>query len=164
MTEDKLTEREIQYRLWYYRACISSNLFVVPNASIWYWEADLIHVTPSGFATEWEIKLSRSDYRADFKKQFKHQILSGEHQPDCGPKYFYYACPAGLIRPNELPKYAGLFYIYDGHELPRLIIPAPRRKVKPMTDKQKIRLYEKGLRRYWSTQEKHFMRRTNESI
>ncbi len=169
-----MTEREIQYRLWYYRACISTNLFMVPNAFIWHWEADLLYVTPSGFATEWEIKLSRSDFKADFKKTYKHLILNEGKRPsgepawdsnkikhDIGPKYFYYACPEGLIKAEEVPEYAGLFYIYETGASATLIKQAPRRKVKPLTDKQKIQLYEKGLRRYWSTQEKMYFRQVN---
>ncbi|MFA6058936.1 MAG: hypothetical protein WC756_12110 [Taibaiella sp.] len=39
------------------------------------WESDFFVISKSGYAYEVEIKLTRSDYRADFKKQ-KHLIFS----------------------------------------------------------------------------------------
>ena len=56
--------------------------------------------------TEFEIKKSRSDFHADFKKKEKHFSTSNGY----GCNYFYYACPMGLINKNEVPEYAGLIY------------------------------------------------------
>lgn len=65
--------------------------------------------------TEYEVKISLSDFNADFKKTFKHwkmqNPLSGEHS-HC-PSYFYFACPKDLIRIELIPSYAGLAYIDD---------------------------------------------------
>ncbi len=50
-----------------------------------------------------ETKISRSDFKADFKKDFRKEGGVG--------KYRYYACPEGLIRPEELPEKWGLIYV-----------------------------------------------------
>jgi hypothetical protein len=39
------------------------------------------------------------------------------------PHCFYYACPEGLIKPQEVPDYAGLIYI--GESGARIIVKAP---------------------------------------
>lgn len=51
-----------------------------------------------------ETKISRSDFLADFKK---------EHRKNGGliGNYRYYACPAGLIKPEEIPEKWGLIYV-----------------------------------------------------
>ena len=51
--------------------------------------------------------------RNDFKKKEKHRILYNSFngsETSC-PNYFYYACPVGLIHPDNVPPYAGLLYI-----------------------------------------------------
>lgn len=51
-----------------------------------------------------ETKISRSDFLADFKKSHR--------QEGCGiGNYRYYACPTGLIKPEELPPKWGLIYV-----------------------------------------------------
>ncbi len=52
-----------------------------------------------------ETKISRSDFLADAKKPFRIN-------PDEGiGEYRYYACPTGLIKPEELPDKWGLIYV-----------------------------------------------------
>lgn len=65
---------------------------------------DLWAISPSpgrgNIATSYEIKISRSDFRRDTPvKQRGARMISD---------YFYYAAPKGLIRPSELPEWAGL--------------------------------------------------------
>ena len=31
------------------------------------------------------------------------------------PNYFYYVCPKGLIKLNEIQQFAGLIYVHDNH-------------------------------------------------
>jgi len=51
-----------------------------------------------------ETKISRGDFLADFKKAHR--------QEGCGiGNYRYYACPTGLIKPEELPEKWGLIYV-----------------------------------------------------
>ena len=53
-----------------------------------------------------EVKMSRSDFRADRKKRHRRGNGIGSQR--------YYLCPEGLIYPNELPKGWGLLYYSDG--------------------------------------------------
>ena len=80
-----------------------------------YGETDLLVVQKSGLIFDVEIKVSRSDFFADFKKVEKHNILSGNTEALYLPNKFYYAVPDGLIKPDEVPAYAGLIYIKGAH-------------------------------------------------
>lgn len=129
---------------------IGNHDYKLKNVFVHRWEADLFSVTSSKYAYEIEVKISRSDFFADFKKPKHHLfkshkkgfgILRGDQSfiinrdlrycehPDllnfeikwthiealkiCGstvPNKFYYACPIDLIKPEEVPEYAGLIY------------------------------------------------------
>ena len=105
-------------------------------------EADILGISKAGMMYEFEIKVSRSDFFADFKKkQHKHRLFSERRavhtyniwkrgkQTDATydlivlPNRFYYACPEGLIKKEELPEYAGLVYITENEYIE--IKPAP---------------------------------------
>lgn len=93
-------------------------------------EADVLGINKSGYSVEFEIKLSRSDYKADFiHKKYKHRKLKeriatktyqrwinrkegkrGDHIINLIPNRFYYVCPKDMIRVEEVPEYAGLIY------------------------------------------------------
>lgn len=98
-------------------------------------EADVFAINKSGLMFEYEIKISRSDYFADFKnKTHKHNNLqnntaitiydewkrgkkTGNEVTHIGlSNRFYYVCPHDMIRIDEVPKYAGLIYI-DGEKV-----------------------------------------------
>lgn len=123
---------------------LSNHDYIFRNSYIFGWESDIFALTKSGLSVEIEVKVSRSDFFADFKKEDKHRYLSSkgfvikskkEYISQWGyennkytyldgeacrvefinsilntPNRFYYACPDGLILPNEIPKYAGLIY------------------------------------------------------
>jgi hypothetical protein len=95
-------------------------------------EADIFGISKSGQMYEFEIKVSRADFKNDFKnKNYKHDLLSNgdaKHTYNLWkkgrktnetydrivlPNRFYYACPEGLIQINEVPIYAGLIYISE---------------------------------------------------
>ena len=56
-----------------------------------------------------EVKVSRSDFFADFKKFFR------QHPEEGLGEYRYYCCPEGLIKIDELPYNWGLLYVIDGN-------------------------------------------------
>jgi len=118
--------------------------YVVPNIYFFghgYCETDLLVVTDNnGWVYDVEVKISRADFKADFKKTQKHQILStatrtatydtkvlgGEDGQQvlfapagtpiaCNdrPNRFYFAVPDKLIGPDEVPEYAGLLYVTE---------------------------------------------------
>lgn len=72
------------------------------------WESDLFGISKSGYAMEIEVKISRGDFFQDFKKP-KHQIFIDKASMNI-PNKFFFACPTGLIKPEEVPDYAGLIY------------------------------------------------------
>lgn len=98
--------------------------FCLPNYTPHNWfECDVFVLTKAGYFTEFEIKLTLSDFKADANKlknkwecvdghwQFvegltKHQRV--EQADPKGPSRFYYATPKGLIPDGLLPKWAGL--------------------------------------------------------
>jgi hypothetical protein len=91
--------------------------YQIPNAFIYGWETDFWTMTASGETREFEIKISRSDYLIDAKKD-KHKECNGAN-------YFYYVCPAGLIKPEEVDKRYGLVYISESGTAE--IVKKPRR-------------------------------------
>lgn len=72
--------------------------------------------TSGGFlATAYEIKISRADFRRDnHMKQRQARLFSDR---------FYYVAPAGLLKPEELPDWAGLVEFADGKLTQRVIAP-----------------------------------------
>jgi hypothetical protein len=95
-------------------------------------EADVLGISGAGHIYEYEIKISRADFFNDFKnKAYKHRLLGegdakhtyalwkkGKKTDETYdliviPNRFYYVCPEGLIKKEEVPEYAGLIYIND---------------------------------------------------
>lgn len=101
--------------------CQSETLkFNLPCENVKYlfsdWEIDVLSLNKSDYLTEFEVKVSRSDFKADSKKR-KWQFYEKKIETMIS-NYFYYACPNGLITENEIPVFAGLIYVAnDGIEL-----------------------------------------------
>jgi len=112
--------------------------FCVPNiypddwkGSMQWKEMDLMCLRKSGFVDEVECKLSRSDFKADFKKtihivkgtnkwgsrawisKLKHTLLD---EGNCYPNYFSFLVPEGLLTLEDIPSYAGWFEVYRDHD------------------------------------------------
>jgi hypothetical protein len=104
----KLTEKDIQENLRFF---FSQPRYKLDNLYVFGWESDCLLLTKSGYWYEFEIKISRSDFKNDFKNKVeKHQVL--ESKEDLRkPNYFFYVVPEGLITADEVPPYAGLIYI-----------------------------------------------------
>jgi hypothetical protein len=79
------------------------------------WESDFFVQKQNGYAYEFEVKISRSDFFCDKKKVDKHLILDtgmfGLERHALRPNKFFYVVPEGLVNVNEVPKYAGLMYV-----------------------------------------------------
>lgn len=167
-----------------------SHKYQLSNSYVYNWESDFFSISSTGYAQEIEVKVSLSDFRADFKKVDKHNLLQawqngdrtilvreddtyriryekkrqlikngkrvydydkGDYQYvgtgefvereikswlldrymkhelncqaehlDCGiriqnlgncPNKFWYCCPKGVIPIEEIPEYAGLYYL-----------------------------------------------------
>lgn len=87
-----MTECDIQAELGCYYG-VDKGQIVVPNVLLGPYEADFITITKSDYLIEVEIKISISDFRADFKKKHYH---------DC-PKVnaLYYALPKELYKKHK---------------------------------------------------------------
>lgn len=106
-----------------------------------YMEADILAITKSLMVTEVEVKISLSDYKADFKKTHKHKLLSERDSKSSSyiPNKFYYACPSGLIK--EVPDYAGLIWVGQNGDV-EWIKTAPRLHKDKASDKLMIGMLE----------------------
>lgn len=107
----------------------------------------MIAVTKAGLIIEYEIKISRGDFRADFKK-IRHRILDGQkiNEPYRGAAYFYYVVPRDLVSTAEVPSHAGLIY---AHPLFQIVKPAPRLHSIRIPDSQRQWLERSLIHRYW---------------
>jgi hypothetical protein len=125
-----MTSRQIERVILRNLADRSFPIYLTNYTNKGFCEADVFGISGAGHMYEYEIKVSRSDFFADFKnKQYKHRLLSEKsalHTLDkwvrgkqtnetydviCLPNRFYYACPSDLLCTNEIPEYAGLIYI-----------------------------------------------------
>jgi len=80
---------------------------------------DLWTISPNssaGFkARAYEVKISRADFRRDTAvKQREARLFSDQ---------FFYVTPAGLLRPDEVPDWAGLIEYEDGAFKPKVHAP-----------------------------------------
>jgi len=133
-------------------------------------ECDVFAVRKSGYSDEFEVKLSRSDFRADAKKvvrwrrwkkedqgwqerceinpafRYKHQALKDGLMT---PNYFWFVMPTDLATQvlDELPPWAGLIAIKGTVQM---VIRKPLRlHTNKLTERQKYKLAHKLSYRYW---------------
>lgn len=113
-----------------------THLFL-PNYYLQGYECDVCLVTKSGMITEYEIKISRGDFFADFEKRWsrlqptKHEELQ---QGKLGRNYFYFIVPKDLVRLSEIPDHCGLIYYESTLGFPRFSFA----KKAPMLTKEKF--------------------------
>lgn len=103
----------ISQRLMYYMQGSPADI-LIPNFFVGMYEMDLFKLSKTGNITEFEIKISLSDFKADFKKGggIKHaNIRSGQ----CKCNRFYYVIPKGIVPVELIPKYAGLYEFEKDH-------------------------------------------------
>jgi len=111
----KVDANIIQKELMQFVRSGSSDM-VIPNCHLGFYEMDVVKIARSGYITEYEIKMSRSDFKADFKKGLrsgqKHEKLK------CGDgkaNRFYFVVPVDLVSVDEVPDHCGLIYFSNGH-------------------------------------------------
>ncbi len=101
-----VTTRTIHKRL----KTLRTHVGYAENVFLYSHESDVIMVDYQDRVTEYEVKVSRSDYNADFKKTEKHMKFKTLHDVSDIPNEFYYVCPDGMITEDQIPEYAGLIY------------------------------------------------------
>ncbi len=99
---------------------------ILPNFYVGHYEMDVFRRMKSGYVYEYEIKISRSDFKNDFKKhkskrvglypnhqfekEYKHECMS-IGRGDCNK--FFFVVPENLIQPEEVPEHAGLIWLVE---------------------------------------------------
>jgi len=126
-----VTEKQIQNDLYYYLYHHGMKL-IFPNMDvITGYEADIIALTGRNYASEYEIKISLADFRADRKKVFKHASLAQDvrkhkYPYDCdkdrelwvkldAPDDPYQALRYVCL-PDRIPKH--FWYVIHGFDVP----------------------------------------------
>jgi len=163
----KWTEKHVQmalYELFNKRR----HVMMCPNSkALWFsGESDFVSINQTGLAIEVEIKVSEADFKAEFaNKKRKHRILAGKKVPeytwqpgapevvmDHEVNYYYFACPTGLIQPQDLPDYAGLIYV-SGYAWPSqnmirytcsVVIEPTKLHKRPLNDKR-LKVLQTGV-------------------
>ena len=90
-----------------------------------WWECDVAELTGAGYLVEFEIKMSRSDFRRDSrksgyvrtdpedwkssKKTTKHEMCESGHKR--APNRFYFVTPEKMLAIEDIPKWAGLIEV-----------------------------------------------------
>lgn len=148
-TENDLQRAFVETWMW----ARNRYAFIAPNVrDLWpnLTEYDLLAIRRSGFVDEIEIKLSASDFAADFKKMGRHGIskhkLIAEGGATCN--YFAFLVPEELESKIKVPDHAGLYVLRRGHfaeEAKR----APRLHKNRIGEKMRGRLGEKMMFKYW---------------
>ena len=113
-----MTAKDIQRAIIRERYARNTTL---PNYTPRNWfECDVFEVTAAGYFVEYEVKISKSDFRADAEKakgfdafnlERKHDLLSVSDMR--GPSRFYFVTPENLIDEQELPPWAGLIIAHQ---------------------------------------------------
>lgn len=139
--------------------------FCAENLYIYEWESDLWIMTKSNVIYEFEIKISKADFKNDFKKKTKkHSILESKADDKLKPTYFYYAVPENLINKIDVPEYAGLIYMLDVFPYFQIIKQAPKLTEKKRTVEE-LNLLEKFYYNYRDWKHKTIIERTyNEEL
>lgn len=138
----KYNERFIQKAIYKWVTKRGDKLFA-PNIYYYKWESDMLTLDSKGRLHEFEIKISYGDFKADFKKQ-KHTLFTklrggvytlrkNRIRGYNSPNFFWYVCPPNMIKPSEIPLYAGLAYTDSRGGL--VIIKRPKVLHKKITDR-----------------------------
>ncbi len=132
------------------------------------WETDVLVVQQSsGYCYDIEVKISRSDFKADLNKVKKHSILregcytwrrerwdremkvynllETVEKHEFRPNRFYYCVPEELVSADEVPAYAGLMYVDQAGSVRTV-------KEAPFIHRQKLDFAEKLVNKlyiYW---------------
>lgn len=93
--------------------CKGSNYdILIPNFFVGMYEMDVFKISASGIVSEYEIKISRSDFKADFNKTAKHDLLKAGRLTT---NRFFFVTPKDLLTINDIPKYAGWLEYSDNY-------------------------------------------------
>lgn len=161
-----MNEKRIQHSLFYMHS--QSSMLMIPNYTpAGWWECDLLRITKAGYAEEFEVKVSVSDFKADSKKaddghtvwrhgvrevvrgpMTKHECLAARDPK--GPCRFWFAMPEEIAEQVEIPEWAGLISFGKRSMTGRVIKVAPQLHRQKISDR--VIDHAKGVfyYRYWN--------------
>lgn len=152
-------EAAIQYALWAHHnfGQVLTNVHTSRRGGH---EVDALFITGSNRATFYEIKISRSDFLADFKKPRHKMLLNRDEHLEVKPKHFIYVCYGFEPSADEIPEYAGCYCITnnfrlslpDHYKRPDCVEKAPTLWTQPLTNDNLDFLRKKILHRYMNLQ------------
>lgn len=100
-------------------------VFIEPNPWANSEAPDAIGFRPNNTSVLMEVKVTRGDFLSD--RQKPHRINPGKGMGD----YRFYACPEGLIKPDELPDNWGLFYFTSRGSMRPVVTPQSFSSLQP---------------------------------
>lgn len=173
--DEKLSEAKVQLGLHSHLGA-KGHKIIAPNIEIFYTgEMDVCSIMKTGMVCEYEIKLSRADFKADFKKEHKHPVfhkrLEGiDHELKSGysgayvyrveytaPNFYYYVVPKNLIKVEEIPVYAGLITFPPNNIFAMETVKrAKKLHNNPISPEKMSLITEKLMWRCWSAKQKIF--------
>jgi len=133
-----MTEREIQRAIMLWR---QGRGLMAPNINLAFGEADFLLVTWAGLAYEYEIKISRQDFKNDLRKDrhAAYAMMYQDKEPISSlvPNYFTYVIAAGVnVTADDIPAHAGAYFVgpenynFDGPYNPFTVI-KPQTRMHP---------------------------------
>ena len=109
ISKKKLTVKELQQAVHFLYKEKGYKYFSLNTFGMGQFEADFVAIHPeNNFCVEFEIKRSRSDFLADFKKKNKHELLKKGMWPS---NQFYFVAERGVLDRNQIPYHLGLIEI-----------------------------------------------------
>ena len=118
---DKAASQDIQHSIF---NLFGDHRYKIFNSFIFEWESDFLSIADeTNYVYEVEIKVSKNDFKKDFKKEDKHVLLESSYktnkekiEPTLSkvlPNKFFYACPRNTITSFGIPEYAGFIEISE---------------------------------------------------
>lgn len=132
---------------------------IVPNVSWGMWdgshECDLFIISDSGYATEVEIKISKSDLVRDKHKINSHFNQYHDSHYDEHIKYLYFAIPDYLLASCQdlIPSSAGILTVSNDGEVKKIRKATVKSRYK-LNDVEKFKVARLGTMRIWNLKEK----------
>jgi len=149
-----MTEADIQKRLMY--AWHVQSMLCTTGMFLWEgFECDFARVTRASYLYEYEIKVTRPDFLADFKKKAgrlgptKHEMIQEGRSP---LKYFSFVSPKGVLKQEDIPERYGWYEVNDEkyyyNSLERRVRPKVLPNAKPLSQEEILKIALKVCNRW----------------
>lgn len=115
---------ELSIQLAIFAKLVSSHHHICPNLTPPGWfECDVFAITNAGYMHEFEIKLTKQDFKKDAEKSggwrakaigLPAKYARIENRDEQGPSRFYYVLPEGIVDSADVPEWAGIHRATSG--------------------------------------------------